>query len=406
VGWEHRYSPKLDHNIEVSFGRIVQEFAAGPNLSFDLDVNDIYLRGEWRYNLTDRIQITAGTDSAIDLADVRVVLPQYPGEGNNSGAGFSARPIQRVEEEITLFSPALYTEVALRPWDAWRVIPSMRVDYFSSIDRFAFDPRLATLYSLTKNTRLKAGVGLFSQAPQPPESSKSIGNPHLKPVKALHYSLGVEHNFTDELSLGVEGFYKNIYDRVVSTDYQAAAARGDYEPAPFENDGLGRVYGLEVAGRKQAKGRWFGFLSYTLMRSERKDHDDPWYLFDFDQTHIFSAASTVRVSRTWELGATLRIVSGNPSTPVVGASADQNTGLYTAEFGQFNSFRAPTFNRLDLRAEKKWTFDTWKLAAYLDIQNTYNATNSEGVTYNFNFKESADVRGLVIIPILGVRGEL
>jgi hypothetical protein len=204
----------------------------------------------------------------------------------------------------------------------------------------------------------------------------------------------------------VEGFYKNVYDGVVATDFQAAYNRGDLEPPPYENDGEGRIYGLEVAGRKQAKGRWFGFLSYTLMRSERRDHGGPWYLFQYDQTHIFAAASTVILGRGWEIGGTLRIVTGNPQTPIIGASFDQNTGSYISEFGRLNSVRAPTFNRLDVRFEKKWTFDAFRLALYLDIQNVYNAKNVEGTSYSFNYKERADVRGLIIIPILGVRGEL
>ena len=46
------------------------------------------------------------------------------------------------------------------------------------------------------------------------------------------------------------------------------------------------------------------------------------------------------------------------------------------------------------------------LALYLDVQNTYNATNPEGSFYNYDFTERYQIPGLPIIPSLGLRGEL
>jgi hypothetical protein len=48
----------------------------------------------------------------------------------------------------------------------------------------------------------------------------------------------------------------------------------------------------------------------------------------------------------------------------------------------------------------------WRLAWYLDIQNVYNAKNPEGITYSFDYSQSGVVRGLPIIPVLGLRGEM
>ena len=44
--------------------------------------------------------------------------------------------------------------------------------------------------------------------------------------------------------------------------------------------------------------------------------------------------------------------------------------------------------------------------AYLDVQNVYNRANAEGRSYNFDYSQSKPVRGLPILPILGLRGEL
>jgi len=75
-------------------------------------------------------------------------------------------------------------------------------------------------------------------------------------------------------------------------------------------------------------------------------------------------------------------------------------------YGGVNSQRNPMFQRLDLRLEKKWDFDTWKLAAYADVQNVTNAVNPQGRVYNYNYTKNQQVRGLPIIPSIGLRGEL
>jgi outer membrane receptor for ferrienterochelin and colicin len=401
IGWTHQYSPRLDHNVQVSFGRIDQNFNAGPSINFDLSVNNVYARAEWRYRISDRVQLTTGTDTFVDAFEVKYTGPApEQQEGNAGGGSLSAREPTSIRDKRSRTQPSIYTELSLKPIDALQLIPGLRVDYFEEIEAFAFDPRLAAIYSLTDAWRIKGGVGVFSQAPEPQETSPTfIGNPNLQPIRSVHYSAGVEHDLAEDFSLGTEGFYKQVYQRVVTPDRSE-------DSRPFVNDGIGRIYGLEVSGRKNASGRWFGFLSYTLMRSERNDRNEGWRLFDFDQTHILTVAATYRLGRGWELGGTFRVVTGNPQTPVAGGIYDADTGLYTPVPGRINATRAGTFNRLDVRLEKTWIFDSWRMAAYLDVQNAYNAQNPEGTNYSFNLRQSEVLRGLPIIPIIGVRGEL
>ena len=182
-------------------------------------------------------------------------------------------------------------------------------------------------------------------------------------------------------------------------------------PPRFENEGIGRIYGMEVSARIDPTGRrFFGYLSYTLSRSERRDHpddpDDPWRLFDFDQTHIFTLTGVYRLPRNWEVGGTLRLVSGNPYTPIAGSVYDPFYDSYIPINGRVNSRRNPLFNRLDIRVEKQWHFDGWKLALFLDIQNVYNRQNQEGLIYNYDYTQSTVITGLPLIPALGFRGEL
>jgi len=60
---------------------------------------------------------------------------------------------------------------------------------------------------------------------------------------------------------------------------------------------------------------------------------------------------------------------------------------------------------LDVRAEKLWTFESWRLSVYLDVQNIYNASNPEATLWDYRYRESAPLRGLPLLPTFGLKGE-
>jgi outer membrane receptor protein involved in Fe transport len=249
--------------------------------------------------------------------------------------------------------------------------------------------------------RVKFGVGIFSQPPEFQESDSTIGNPNLDPLKAVHLGAGWEYDALPGFRFGVEGFYKYLWDRPVSTP-------GGEAPFYITN-GIGRIYGAEFSiNIRPATGRqYFGYLSYTLSRSERKDGPlEPWRLFDFDQTHILTAAFVYNFPRNWEIGGTFRIVSGNPGTPVIGSIYDALNDVYSPIDGRVNTLRNPLFHQLDIRIQKKWIFEGWRLAVFLDIRNAYNQQNQEGIIFNYDFSQQTPLLGLPIIPALGIRGEL
>ena len=240
-------------------------------------------------------------------------------------------------------------------------------------------------------------MGLFSQPPQPQESDSVLGNPNLSPSRTIHTSAGVEQDFGDSINLGAEGFYKHLFNVVVGTKNGAAPH--------YVSSGLGRIYGLELSAKVKPVGRFFGYLSYTLMRSERRDLTGEFRLFDFDQTHILTLSSVYRLGAGWELGGTFRLVSGNPTTPVVGSVTGTDTDSILPIYGATNSSRSPMFHRLDVLVRKTWTLDWFKFMVYLDVQNIYNRQNAEGVVYDARYKTSGVISGLPILPDLGIRGE-
>src|SRR5262249_637456 len=128
-----------------------------------------------------------------------------------------------------------------------------------------------------------------------------------------------------------------------------------------------------------------------------------WRPGPFDQTHNLIIVGSYRF-RNWETGATYRLVTGTPRTPVVGSFYDADFNGYTRIVGPPGSARNPTFSQLDVRVEPRWTFGKWVLGVYLDVINVLNSENPEGTLYDYRYRDRAPLRGLPILPILGARG--
>jgi TonB family protein len=400
--WSRKVSDRVDHDLEIAAGTFDIGIGVGSAFSFDLSGIDTYLRSEWRSRLSDTVQLITGADVLFLPGKVEYSGPPIQQDENNpdanaAGTTISNRDRVSAVDEFTVVQPAVYIETDFN-FDPTRVVLGLRADYFSEIEAGSVDPRLSAHYRLTDDTRLKAGVGLFSQPPQFQESSPAFGNPDLRPTHTVHVGTGFDHDLMENFTFGVEGFFKYLYDRVIGSEFGEAPY--------FKNGGRGRIYGMELSAKVNPTGRFFGYLSYTLSRSEREDRNEGYELFDFDQPHILTVSGTYRLGRGWEAGFTYRLVSGNPDTPVIGAVYNVNTGQYSPIFGRTNSLRTPLYHRLDARVEKLWTFDHWKLALYLDVQNVYNATNAEGLVYDFEYRKSMQISGLPIFPNLGIRGEI
>ena len=398
ASWKRALTPDVDQNLELSLGSTNLRVALGDAFRIQIDNIPINGRAEWTMRLSRNVRLVAGLDIESGPTDILFIGPApRQQDGNPGGTPISSQPQLSFSATETVYRPAAYVETSLRPFDPLQIVLGLRLDWFREIKWWSFDPRLSARYTLDPQWAIKAGIGMFSQPPEFQETAQGIGNTNLLPQRALHISAGVDHTFNRQYSLGVEGFFKSLQHVVVGTD----------SGLRFDNGGIGRVYGLEVSGRANPVGRFFGFLSYTLMRSERRDGPaEPWRLYNFDQTHILTVSGVYRLGRGWEAGATFRLISGSPTTPVIGAIYDANSDLYIPLSGAANSARNPFFHRLDVRLEKTWRFQAWKLALYLDVQNVYNHQNPEGIRYNFDYRESSIVSGLPIIPSLGVRGEL
>ena len=320
-------------------------------------------------------------------------LPQ-PGQPPNQPFGLGALNEQHLRG--TGIQPAGYAELEITPHRLLRIVPGLRLDYFSVTGNWDVNPRFNARVDLHHDfprTTIKGGAGLYSQPPQFQEALAPAGNPHLASNRAYQYSVGAEQEFTQYLEASVEGFYKRLDSQVVSSASATGAANANYT-----NLGTGSVIGSELLVKYKPDARFFGWIAYTLSRSVRTDGPGlAEHLFQYDQTHILTVLGSYRLGHGWEIGARFRLVTGDPVTPNVcdpttaGCNPNRTNGLFNAASGTYTAIpsvapyseRLPMFHQLDIRVDKTYKFKRWQLSTYLDVQNVYNQANVEGLQYNY-----------------------
>ncbi|MBT3223828.1 MAG: ligand-gated channel protein, partial [Proteobacteria bacterium] len=133
---------------------------------------------------------------------------------------------------------------------------------------------------------------------------------------------------------------------------------------------------------------------------------EAWYPFEFDQTHILTIQGGYDLPFDIGVSAQLQFVTGNPDTPY-------NAGVYDADGDFYNGFRIgpyggerlPSFIQTSFRVDKLWTFKRWQMETYVDLMNAIRGINPEFTIYNYDYSESAYVRGMPFIPNIGLEAK-
>jgi len=303
--------------------------------------------------------------------------------------------------------------------DKVHVIPGLRLEpQFTSVNKrvptqgvfapqgvytsdTALEPRLAVRYAMSPRVTFKAAFGQYRQAAQPEDQSASFGNSTLQSARATHLLFGGSFDLSRSISLETTVFHSASTGLTVRNPASAPLIA-----QALVNAGEGRSYGAQFLLRRELAKGFFGWVAYTILRSERKDASSSEYrLFDYDQTHVLTALASYDLGRGFDLGVRGRYASGYPRTPVVGSYYDTRRATYEPILGPKNSIRIPAFVELDVRVAKRFKLQSSTLELYLDVQNVSNRKNPEEIAYNADYTQKRYIEGLPLLPVMGAKWE-
>ncbi len=286
--------------------------------------------------------------------------------------------------------------------------PSLRLQYYSEINKFSPEPRLGLKYNVSNNVRLKAAAGVYSQNIVSSKSdidivnlfagfmlspSQQIKNPDGETVKsslqkAYHAVTGVEVDI-QRVELNVEPWIKYFgqvnelnrnKSKVADPDFVASTglAHGLDLSAKYQRD---RIYLWAAVGYQR--------VMYTGIDSkgEKQTYPTP---FDTRFNTNLVASYTAGKRKDWSLSARYNLRAPFPFTQTqgyyenvtptnggIGSGTLQTNGTVATLYAdKINGGRLSYFHRLDLAVKKTFKLNKRsKLDATFALTNAYNRKN-------------------------------
>ena len=386
---------RLGSRATVAYGGAVEEIRLNDSHFVDSRSGDLTAREDLRLDVAKWLRLRAGADLRVLPWDIAVRMPVPPGEGRPD-SNFTTSPLIDLDKEFTTVETGGYLAADVKPVERLTVTPGVRVDRYQHIEATVPQPRLAADLRFGRGWSTRASVGRFSRPHQLAEAVPK----DLEPETAIHLTGGVEQTFTPGVRASVTMFQTWLDDLVV------------FDPSVMSDDpmdgyvtrGEGRVRGGELMVRVQ-RDDLFAWLAYTYTHSRRTDGPGmPERKFDYDQPHNLVAAASWKLGK-WTLGGRFRFASGLLHTPITGSVYQADQDVYQPTYGRINSERMEASHQLDLRVDRRFQFESWRLSAYLDVSNAYANGRVYDYSYEFDYSEREPITDLPILPSIGLRGE-
>ncbi len=281
-------------------------------------------------------------------------------------------------------------------------------------DYHGFDPHFTWRYLVNDFSSIKGSFSLANQfihlasvgSVSLPTDVWLSSTSFIKPQKVAMGSVGYFRNFIDNMfETSVELYYKKMYDQI---DFRNGVL-DNVDNTKIENNivtGEGQSYGVEFFVKKQL-GNTTGWISYTFSKTNRvfeEFNNGETFPAKYDRVHDLSVTLSHKINKKWNVSAVFIYATGNAMTLPAGRYMIQ--GNVANHYTGVNSFRMPSYHRLDLSAnyilkKKRWLESTLNFSIF----NVYNRANPYFIYFRIegNLDEyylSVEPQQISMFPIL------
>jgi len=245
-------------------------------------------------------------------------------------------------------------------------------------------PKIAFTYNINSELSFNANYSIYYQLPPYTslgfrDTNNTLVNKDLTYISTQHMVAGFAYYLPFNAKVSLEGFYKIYANYPFLTERGITLANlgsdfGVIGNEPAVSSSQGRAYGLEFLYQQKLYDGWFGTLAYTLVKSEFEDAAGNLVPSSWDNQNIITLTGGKKFGKNWEIGMQYQFLGGAPYTPTDIATSSlvqvydlNRRGL--PDWNRLNELRFDNFNRVNIRIDKKWFFESWSLNVYFDVQN-------------------------------------
>jgi hypothetical protein len=312
-----------------------------------------------------------------------------------------------VNAALDTWSAAAYAQYRWTPTARFAVTPGVRVERWDLIDSVKAAPWLLAEYELRTGLRARFGAGIQYQSPTIDHAFGILGNTRLVPERASTVEAGIERRIGSAWRASGSAYYRRDADLLRLEDSEVRV-ENNVVVVPRLSHWLnalnGDAKGVELKVERRSMNGLNGWLSYAWNTSELEDATDSSperFTADYDQRHTMNAYLAYRWSGRTSISARLRYGSSFPIRGYVGADA---AGYVLSD--QRNGLRLPEYVRLDLRADRTFTFRSRRLTLFMEVINASNHENRrpQGAGVNLTTRRIFDPTETTfpLLPIAGI----
>jgi len=250
-----------------------------------------------------------------------------------------------------------------------------RLDRFEQTRETRAQPRASLTWEVSGRTKLLAAFGEYAQFSGFEQLFGRHGNPELRAERATHYLLGVEHGVGASTRLRLEAYDQDLTGLLFNpeTDWRLEGGRivAPRFDAPLRNALSGHSRGIEMIVQRRSANGLSGWVAYSLGHARWREESGLRFDGDFDQRHTLTVFGTCRISHTLNLSTKYRYRSG---FPVAGFYESRAGGVFLSS--ERNRYRPESYSRWDVRANKAFIFERWRLTLYGEVINLLNRTHT------------------------------
>jgi hypothetical protein len=271
----------------------------------------------------------------------------------------------------------------------------------------ALSPQASAALSLTGSTRLQLGYGQYVQFPELSVLASPLGGRALLPMRSNQAIAAIEQRFGERTRLRLEAY--NRADRDLPNqpfyDPRLLPTGAIFVPPAnplYYNSERGYSRGVEIFLQRSSANRFTGWISYAYGHTEMRDGITlARFASDYDQRHTVNIYGGYRLRPTVNLSMRCSYGSG---FPIPGYLTRIGPSYYLST--TLNQLRMPDYLRADLRVNKSWVHDRWKITLYGEAVNLTDRTNYGYDSFNgYNSKTGqANITLDTMFPILPSAG--
>ena len=297
--YQQKVSPKLDY--QVSLFRRSSRIDYMPDPVGDLVYNGVAaditrrneaygVQGDASYKLNDKHTLRAGVFAQRERYVANNTASVFPAD--DTGAQTSTTPFTIVDNHSgSGTTMGVYLQDEWKPTDKLTVNYGARYDHVNTIvSEQQLSPRLGLTYDLTPRTRVHAGYARYFT---PPPTEKfdttsvqafagttnalpSDANTAVKSERSNYFDLGVSHQLTPHLTLGLDAYYRDVRHLQDEGQFGNALLYSAF------NYQRGRIYGLEGSANYR-NGNFGAYLNVAVSRAQGKGIETGQFNFGADE---------------------------------------------------------------------------------------------------------------------------